>query len=404
MKKLLSMILVACMCLSLVACGGNNGGGNTAGNGNSTAGGQTQTGGEKTNSDSASQDEGKKELVHWTMGCIDPGAWNAAYGPVYDQLEALKDDLNYDIIYATRQSSSTDDTLAAVQNLIVSGADALVLGNDVLMCYMQVADICEEAQVYWTMYWAGVTEEDKVKLNDYKYYVGSTYEDEEYAGNWQGKAAGELGCKNLCLIGAPDGFSFTIRRNAGLAQACEEYGINILAEERDITLTGSAAGGVDIVNRFLATYPDCDGIIIQGRTHSCLAGVVTALADAGKTEEIPVIAIDFNINQPEYFANGQEAAVIGGHHLGGMYNTILLTNIMNGTPLTDEKPYILNGYIELTSAEECEQWAAHVWEDNAYHGDEILQYIKAYNPDATYEDLIELTQNYSLEDIIARHG
>ena len=90
--------------------------------------------------------------------------------------------------------------------------------------------------------------------------------------------------------------------------------MTILAEERDITLTGSASGGMDIVNRFLATYPECDGIIIQGRTHSCLAGVVNGLADAGRTEDIPIFAIDCNINQTEYFENGQEAYVIGGHH------------------------------------------------------------------------------------------
>lgn len=395
MKKILSFILVLCMLLSLAACGDSKSQ-------------PTEAASVANNEANVPEESGNaaepKELVKWKLGCLDPGAWNAAYGPVYDQLEALADDLNYEIIYATRAGSSTDDTLAAIQNLIVSGADALILGNDVLMCYMQVADICEEAGVYWTMYWAGVKEEDRETLNNYKYYVGATYEDEEYAGYWQGKAAGEAGCKNLCLIGAPDGLDFTIRRNKGLAKACEEYGITILAEERDITLTGSAAGGMDIVNRFLATYPECDGIIIQGRTHSCLAGVVNGLADAGKTADIPIFAIDCNINQTEYFLNGQEAGVIGGHHLGGMYGAILLTNVMNGTPLTDEKPYLLNKYVELTSYEQCKEWAYHIWDNDAYTGEEILQYIKAYNPEATYEDLVALTQSYSLEDIIARHG
>lgn len=399
MKKVLSILLVLCLMVSLAACGGE-----TTETTPPKAETQAPADTAASSTQAAAQDAPAKELKKWTMGCIDPGAWNAAYGPVYDQLEALKEDLNYDIIYATRSSSSTDDTLAAIQNLIVSGADCLVLGNDVLMCYMQVAELCEDAGVYWTMYWAGVTDEDKVKLNDYKYYVSSTYEDEQYAGYWLGKAAGEAGCKNLCLIGAPDGLSFTIRRNEGLKKACDEYGITILAQERDITLTGSAAGGMDIVNRFLATYPECDGIIIQGRTHSCLAGVVNGLADAGKTEDIPVFAIDCNINQTEYFENGQESGVIGGHHLGALYNTILLTNIMNGTPLTDEKPYMLNKYVELTSVEQCREWAYHIWDNDAYTGEEVLQYIKAYNPDATYEDLLALTESYSLEDIIARHG
>lgn len=395
MKKTLSFILVLCMLLSLAACG----------SGEKQEPQAAPTANAEVNKPEESSNAAEpKELVKWKLGCLDPGAWNAAYGPVYDQLEALADDLNYEIIYATRAGSSTDDTLAAIQNLIVSGADALILGNDVLMCYMQVADICEEAGVYWTMYWAGVKEEDRETLNNYKYYVGATYEDEEYAGYWLGKAAGEAGCKNLCLIGAPDGLDFTIRRNKGLEKACGEYGMTILAQERDITLTGSAAGGMDIVNRFLATYPMCDGIIIQGRTHSCLAGVVNGLSDAGKTADIPIFAIDCNINQTEYFQNGQEAGVIGGHHLGGMYGAILLTNVMNGTPLTDEKPYLLNKYVELTSYEQCKEWAYHIWDNDAYTGEEILQYIKAYNPAATYEDLVTLTQSYSLDDIIARHG
>lgn len=395
MKKTLSFILVLCMLLSLAACGSGE---------KQESQAAPAANAEVNKPEESSNAAEPKELVKWKLGCLDPGAWNAAYGPVYDQLEALADDLNYEIIYATRAGSSTDDTLAAIQNLIVSGADALILGNDVLMCYMQVADICEEAGVYWTMYWAGVKEEDRETLNNYKYYVGATYEDEEYAGYWLGKAAGEAGCKNLCLIGAPDGLDFTIRRNKGLEKACGEYGMTILAQERDITLTGSAAGGMDIVNRFLATYPMCDGIIIQGRTHSCLAGVVNGLSDAGKTADIPIFAIDCNINQTEYFQNGQEAGVIGGHHLGGMYGAILLTNVMNGTPLTDEKPYLLNKYVELTSYEQCKEWAYHIWDNDAYTGEEILQYIKAYNPAATYEDLVTLTQSYSLDDIIARHG
>ena len=64
----------------------------------------------------------KKELKKFTLGLMDPGAWNAAYGPVMDQIEALKEDLNFKTIYATRAGSSTDDVLAAIQNLIVSGA------------------------------------------------------------------------------------------------------------------------------------------------------------------------------------------------------------------------------------------------------------------------------------------
>lgn len=392
MKKLLSLMLAVSLVLSLVACGGKPA--------------QQTTAEDTTVADSLSESQKgeKKELKKFTLGLMDPGAWNAAYGPVMDQIEALKEDLNFETIYATRAGSSTDDVLAAVHNLIVSGADCIIFGNEVLMCYMQVAQICEEAGVYWTMYWAGVKEEDRKALENYKYYVGAFYEDEEYAGYWQGKVAGEAGCKNLCLIGAPDGLDFTIRRNKGLAQACEEYGIKILAQERDLALTGSAAGGMDIVNRFLATYPECDGIIIQGRTHSCLAGVVNGLADAGKTKDIPVFAIDCNINQTEYFEKGQEAGIIGGHHLGGMYGLILLTNVMNGTPLTEEKVYLLNKYVELTSYEQCKEWAYHIWDNNAYTGEEVLQYIKAYNPEASYEALVELTQSYSLDDIIERHG
>lgn len=330
MKKLLSMILVLCMVLSMAACGASEPVETKAPEAAAPAEGEA----------AAPAVAEKKELKKFTLGMLDPGAWNAAYGPVIDQVEALKEDLNFETIYATKAGGSADDILAAIQNLIVSGADCIIFGNEILMCYMQAAEICEDAGVYFTMYWAGVTEADRETLKSYKYWVGGFYEDEETAGYLHGKAAGEAGCKNLVLIGAPDGLDFTIRRNKGLARACEEYGMTILAQERDLTLTGSAAGGMDIMNRFLATYPEADGVLIQGRTHSCLPGVVNALTDAGKTADIPVFAIDCNINQTEYFANGQEAAVIGGHHLGGMYGLILLTNIMNGTPLTEEKVYL----------------------------------------------------------------
>ena len=395
MKRLVTLLLALVMVFSLVACGAKT---------EAPEAPKTETPAADAPAADAPAVEEKKELKKFTLGLMDPGAWNAAYGPVMDQIEALKEDLNFETIYATRAGSSADDVLAAIQNLIVSGADCIIFGNEILTCYMQAAEICEDAGVYFTMYWAGVTEEDRETLKSYKYWVGGFYEDEETAGYLHGKAAGEAGCKNLVLIGAPDGLDFTIRRNKGLARACEEYGITILAQERDYVLTGSAAGGMDIINRFLATYPEADGVLLQGRTHSCLAGIVNGLADAGKTADMPVFAIDCNINQTEYFAKGQEAAVIGGHHLGGMYGLILLTNIMNGTPLTEEKVYLQNNYVVLDSNEDCQEWAYHIWDNDAYTGEEILQYIKAYNPAATYEDLVKLTETYSLEDIIARHG
>lgn len=176
MKKVLGFILAVCMILSMVACAGNNAPADAAKTPSSEAAAQTEA-------TKAAAPE-KKELKKFTLGLMDPGAWNAAYGPVMDQIEALKEDLNFETIYATRAGSSTDDVLAAAQNLIVSGADCIVFGNEVLMCYMQIAEICEDAGVYWTMYWAGVKEEDRETLKNYKYYVGGFYEDEEYAGYW----------------------------------------------------------------------------------------------------------------------------------------------------------------------------------------------------------------------------
>lgn len=398
MKKLMCILLALCMLFALCACAESGTSKDTP------AQTVNDTVKEADTVEEATEQAGTKELVRWKMGCIDPGSWNATNGPVYDQLEKLQDALNFEIIWTTKASTAVDDVLAAIQNLIVAGADALIIGNDCSSCIIQTADICEEAGVYWSTYWTVISEEDQEKLQNYKYFVGTFYEDDVYAGEWIGNVLGELGSKKVCVIGTPEGAVITNQRVEGQEKAYAKYGMEVLASERDYTLTGSAAGGADIINRFLMAYPECDGILIAGRTHSCLAGVVTALAEAGKTENIPVACIDFNSAQDEYFQNGQLAGIIGGHHLGGMYNTILVCNILNGTPLTDEKVFMQDNYLEIDSAEESAIYQKNIAEDAAYYGDEILQFIKAYNPDVTFDDFVELVKSYSVQDVLDRHG
>lgn len=378
MKKVMAYALTLALVFFLTACGG------TASAGGAPAGG----------------------LKPFKVGMLDPGAWDATMGPLYAQTQRAAEALNVELVYATADADSAEGHIAAIQNLISFDVDAIVLLNHPLIYGIipQIAQICDSAEVYWSLSWTKLIEGEpnyEAAMNS-KYFVSTTYEDDVYSAYWCASILGKQGSKNLTEIGFLAGNATGDMRDEGVKKACDEFGMTILAEERDRTYTMSSDGGKTIMDRFIAGYPDMDGIVIAGMSQYVLSGVVSALEEMRRTGRVGVTCIDFHEFQTEYLKSGTLDGIIGGHVVGPFYSLILIANIMNGTPLTEDKMIIQDNFIELSSYEDALIWDEYGKAGKLYSTEEIQNMMVVNNPDFNLKAYNQMIANYSLKDIVAR--
>ncbi|MEG2568496.1 MAG: hypothetical protein RSA84_20050, partial [Acinetobacter sp.] len=260
---------------------------------------------------------GTKELKKFTVGMLDMGAWNATSGPQYAQIESAAKALNVDLIY-TSYDKSAEGILQACQNLIGMGANAILMQNGPLVtgCIPQLAELCDSAEVYWALCWTKIIEGDgnyEACVNS-PYFVATFYEDDVHSGQWCTELLGSKGCKTLTEIGFQTGNATADMRDAGVTAGLTTYSeMSIKAEERDATLTGTSDGGKTIMDRFLTSVPDCDGLVIAGMSQFVLSGVVSSLEEHKMIDKVSVACIDFHEYQTEYLQSGVLDGIIGGH-------------------------------------------------------------------------------------------
>ena len=388
MKRLSTAVLALAFVFALAACSNSGGGSGSSG----------------PNVNAAETDE--HGLVRWKLGMMDMGAWNATSGPLYAQMEAACEALNVEIVYVINSDNSADGHIASIQNLIAAGCNGIILLNAPMVqgIVQQVADMCDAAKVYWSLSWSKVIEGDgnyEACMNS-EYFVSTTYEDDVYSANWCTNLLGELGSRQICEIGFSAGNATGDMRGQGVRQGIATYNMTHLAEERDSTLTATSDGGKTIMDRFITSYPQMDGLVIAGMSQFVLSGVVSSLEEHGRQDDIQVACIDFHEYQTEYLRSGVLDGIIGGHVVGTYYSLILMANIMNGTPLTEEKALIEDKFIELASYEDALIWDEYGMPGNIYSAEETRNMMKKINPDFTYQDLLNVVNSYSLQDIVAR--
>ena len=346
----------------------------------------------------------ENELKPSTVGMLDMGAWNATSGPQYAQVELAAEALNVDLVY-TDYDKSAEGLIQAVQNLIGMGVDAILLQNGPLVygCIPQVAEICDDAEVYWALCWSKVVEGDGnyEACMESEYFVATFWEDDVHSGQWCTELLGAKDHKNIAEIGFVTGNATADMRDAGVAAGLEAYPeMQIKAEERDQSLTSTSDGGKTIMDRFITSVPDMDGLLICGMSQFVLSGVVSSLEEHKLQDTIDVACIDFHEYQTEYLKSGVLDGIIGGHVVGPYYGLILIANIMNGTPLTEEKLILQDNFIELASYEDALVWDTYGKPGTLYSAEETRNMVA--NPDFTYEDFLQVTADYSLHDIVAR--
>jgi len=295
---------------------------------------------------------------------------------------------------------TADGVLSFVESEIAAGVEGLIVTPPTDSVLPTICTLCEEAGVYWGISLRSIADEEiKAIVEASPYYVGNCYEDEEETGYKAGKWMGEQGYKKIALISQAKGDTTCDAREVGLARACEEYGIEIVAESRGFTQASDATSATE---SFLSANQELDAIFYAGtaatRAHEA---TVKAIQDAGR-EEVKLVTIDFPEEMGRNFESGIQVYAIGLPSIpyDCLITIIKVINAIAGTPINDDGSPSSStmSMLEITSVEDAFAYNDALYaEGYTFYDEEIItQYLfKWNNPDLNQESLQAIIDEFS---------
>jgi ABC-type sugar transport system substrate-binding protein len=389
-KKVLSICLIA-MLIVLVGCGQNSDESSSAGK---AAQGEN---GENTGNEVATSG--------FKIGYPDMAALNSTMEAMFNNAAAVVEAAGGELVLEACDPSP-DATISAIEKLISAGVKGIMLtpASDAML--PSVIKMCEDAQVYLALTFRSINDPEVKELVEASpYYVGNCFGNEEESGYNAAKLLGEEGVKQLAIVSLAKGDTTADMRELGVRNACEEEGIEIVAEARALS---QASDGTKAAESFMSSYPDLDGIlVVSTQTAGIPEAIVSAVESAGKIGQLHVGVCDFTDNIAEAMEAGVISAMCGGHVVADRTLTAaMVTNAVLGTPLSD-KPYSIRiPFMYLRNVEDAKTYVDLVISgEPAYSQDEIKQnMLKTDNPEVTADSLQALADQWSIEYLSSRHG
>ncbi len=281
-KKIISMLLVACMGLSLVACGGGNN--KPASNeGSTTEEGSEATepsdeGGSDENASNEGSDEGGSSDGVITVGFSQVGAesdWRTANSE--SMKSTFSEENGYKLIFDDAQQKQ-ENQLTAIRNFINQEVDYIVLAPVTETGWDTVLQEAKDAGI------PVITVDRMVDVSDdslYECYVGGNFKLEgQKACEWLKAYADAKGIKelNIAHIQGTIGASAQIGRTEGLEEAAEKYGWNIVAQQSG---EFTQAKGQEVMESMLKQNDKINVVYCENDNEAF--GAIDAIKAAGKT-------------------------------------------------------------------------------------------------------------------------
>lgn len=309
----------------------------------------------------------------------------------------LAENMNLEIVYTTAYSS--EEHIAATENLISSDVD-VILDYD---CYAKMMELCETAGVYLSQYTLEISSPElKKQLETYDHWVGYSVCDDYDTGCKMAELMYEQGCRNIATIAIAPGSSAADLRWNGVVDTVAKYDdMQIVAEYRNDD-TGEFGAAVQ---NMISIYSNLDGIILMGGSDGASDSVIQALEIEGMIGTIKLATVDIEETSREDVERGALHVIAGGQFVDPAMLFIPVYNAVTGSPMTEE-PFTLYGKnLFLETKEDFETYAKYIEGDVLpYTFEELKPYLRAFNPDASYEEFAEFYGQYSLEEVRERHA
>lgn len=272
------------------------------------------------------------------MGALDIEG-NSVFHVLYDNIQVLSS-LSGVIFENTDNSqfgASTEAMIYSVQDQIQKGVDGILFCPPTDQVLPAICRMCEEAKVYWGIYFRSILDDDIRSLCEASpYYIGNTCEDEESAAYELTKRIAEKGYRKIALISEAMWDTTAQARERGIQRAVKETEeIEIVAELRSLNSLEDAKNGIESL---LTAYPDLDCIYLVAST---LTEVQTVICDTiGEVcgdSPIALAAIDLSPTLSKDFESGVLKGTYGLAQLGldPYYLAIKMVNTLKGYPLED---------------------------------------------------------------------
>ena len=381
MKKFIALLLALVMALSLVACG-------------------------SAPADDGAADDGADagivttDLPEYKVGVVLYDLSNQWALNIMGCLEYLGDQLNVNFEYAVG-GTDPEMTITAVQNFGAAGCDGvLTLHPGAVMTTL--VQICEENDMFIvSCNDPANASADYATFSQSPAFAGEVWEDDYQIAYDIAADMIAKGAKTFALAGFPEGLAAQMdRRLAGARTAIADLGAEIVTE-------GLSFNKAEAAQNIISNFPDIDAYFSSVET---MTTVYQPIVNAGLVGEILVNTYDPGEGLLEAMQDGVIQYAVDGTHADAMIGLVLLYNAMSGNAMKQadgSAPSIEMSYVVSHGAEEYEQTLQYInnMENPPYHLDELAPYIAVLNDGAaSYDDLAAFAGQFSLDDVIARHG
>lgn len=406
MKKTISLILTVVLLAGLLTgCGNSDSNSNTPTEENTQSSSETEVDDtsetDVDNSSEADADSSNAELKSFVLAShmINTGIPRTVqYGNNVEQLAKLA---GGSVTFPAVFDFTPDGVLTYVESQIAAGVDGLFICPPAESILPTITQLCEEAGIYWGITLRSI-EDDEIRntVESSSYYVGNCYENEEEVGYQVMKYLNDLGYKKVAIISQPVGDKAGDRREVGINQACEEFGMEIVAEARGMSQASDCASATE---SFLAAAPDLDVVY-------CVAlgvaggqeAVSKAIQDAGR--DVKVATIDWPTDMIRLFE--EEMLVVAASSSGPVstpfdsyFTALKVINAIQGYPIEGGESFenTLSPFL-VTDIEGAEQINAFSNNENyMYFSDDYIQetLFKWNNSDLSQDNIQKIIDGYN---------
>lgn len=332
-----------------------------------------------------------------------PDSGSTMFSLIANNVTTMVESMGGTVSFQGGVGASADATIQFVEEQIAAGANGIVLSPPSDSVLTTVTTMCEEAEVYWGITFRSIQDEEvKELVESSPYYIGHGFEDEEQAGYQVMSNMNDKGIKNVAIISLAKGNNTTDLREQGAQRACEEFGMSIVAEARDLTQASDATNAAE---SFLSAYSDLDAIFVVGTTGAGIhEAVAKAIEDAGKAEDVKLATIDFPDAMQELFEK-EILVTCSGTPSWGYDPYVISTALVNtckGTPISDSKLELEVPMYDINDAETAAKWLEKYGDAETLYYDEtyITENLdKGANEALTEETLNEMIQEFTANTV-----
>ena len=412
MKKMIAIVLCIILTLTMIGCSGGAAGTDTAdadtqtenaaGDQTEDAAGESETSGaDESGTEDAAADNAVSETVSTDpvkLGVIfyskDDSLGQLVYS-YFNYAAEVIENLEIQWVFGSYDAASQ---VADAENLIAAGVDGIMCLTLDDLAMQQIANLCNENEVYFqVMFRMPSEEETKAVLDTYEYYVGYAIEDTENTSYETVRIMADRGIEKIGVGGNTHSATSTLRMN-GMEKGCEDFNIEVLAQ---FDLGNDVSSIQSDVQNILDSYSDVEAIWLMSGSLGIADITVNTLKahqDAtGKT--VGVVTFDTFEGMAAAFEDDILWGAVGGQAPLCLQAFAALYNAVDGHPLSDEKVELLFPFLVLTDSEDLDLFEQYYnnTEVQIYDEELIKSMLYRYNPDVSLDLLKDLSASYSMD-------